>query len=96
MKYDDHIGSRYWNEIRQRILKRSDGKCEKCGKMWRLQIHHINYDRVGRELDSDLLAVCQPCHRAIHGIDSPDSPQSRRDSEREETTNNEQVTNGIH
>ena len=96
MKYDDHIGSRYWNEIRQRILKRSDGKCEKCGKMWRLQIHHINYDRVGRELDSDLLAVCQPCHRAIHGIDSPDRPQRRRDSEREETTNNEQITNGIH
>ena len=27
-----------------------------------LEIHHLTYERVGRELDSDLVALCWSCH----------------------------------
>jgi 5-methylcytosine-specific restriction endonuclease McrA len=65
--YKAHIRSIRWNEIRQRILKRCNGFCESCGNMKPLQIHHRNYERVGRELDSDLMALCGSCHSAEHG-----------------------------
>ena len=26
------------------------------------QVHHLTYERLGEELDSDLQALCKPCH----------------------------------
>jgi len=71
MSYRAHIASRRWNEIRQRILARCNGLCESCGKMRPLQIHHLNYKRVGFERDSDLAALCGFCHAEEHGIETP-------------------------
>jgi 5-methylcytosine-specific restriction endonuclease McrA len=71
MSYKTHIGSRRWNEIRQRILARCAGRCESCGAMRPLQIHHLNYDRVGYERDSDLAGLCGFCHAKQHNIKIP-------------------------
>jgi hypothetical protein len=32
----------------------------------RFHVHHLTYERIGCELDDDLLLVCSPCHNAIH------------------------------
>jgi hypothetical protein len=36
-----------------------------------LQIHHLNYKRVGFERDLDLAALCGFCHAEEHGIKTP-------------------------
>lgn len=38
------------------------------GKVSPMQIHHLTYERLGAELDEDLIAICEKCHRAMHGL----------------------------
>ena len=33
----------------------------------KLHVHHLTYDRVGQEADSDLLVLCFQCHQKAHG-----------------------------
>lgn len=63
--YRAYLRSDIWKQIRNRILKRSAGKCEDCGKIiLDPDVHHINYDRVGgRETDDDLKVLCFSCHQ---------------------------------
>lgn len=42
----------------------SHGRCEACGNRAR-HIHHINFGKTNHRV-SNLLALCIPCHRAIH------------------------------
>ena len=42
---------------------------------YRLEVHHLTYARVGRELDDDLIVLCADCHAAIHGL--PSLPRRR-------------------
>jgi predicted HNH restriction endonuclease len=37
----------------------------------RFHVHHITYDHVGYELDTDLVLLCAPCHNLIHYPKSP-------------------------
>ena len=30
------------------------------------EVHHLSYERVGRELPEDLVALCPGCHRRAH------------------------------
>ena len=40
--------------------------CGNAVQEWELNIHHLRYDTLGRERMNDLVAVCVPCHTAIH------------------------------
>ena len=31
-----------------------------------LQVHHLNYERVGNERDDDLILLCHRCHEGVH------------------------------
>jgi hypothetical protein len=33
-----------------------------------MHVHHNTYERLGHELDRDLLVVCEAHHRMIHSI----------------------------
>lgn len=71
--------TRYWKRLRTRILDDRKWICEFCGLTgapreegeawtWKatLVLHHLNYDRIGEELDGDLMVVCVACHNLIH------------------------------
>ena len=45
-----------------RIIRRAGGRCERCKRFGHLEIHHLTYERLGHELDSDLEALCDICH----------------------------------
>ena len=62
--YEARMSRPDWMEYyRPRILKRAGGCCEACGGKTRcLEVHHLTYERLGRERDEDLQAVCRPCH----------------------------------
>jgi hypothetical protein len=48
--------------------ERSKWQCEMpwCRADTFLVLHHLTYDRAGRELASDVIMVCEPCHDEIH------------------------------
>jgi hypothetical protein len=66
--YENHLLSPGWKSLRKLILNRSGGVCERegCDRM-AVHIHHLTYERLGREDLSDLLALCFDCHNEIHG-----------------------------
>lgn len=67
--YDAYLESDEWRRKRALVLKRSAGVCEGCGVRPAVQVHHLHYKRVFREMLFDLVAVCRQCHDAIHESD---------------------------
>jgi predicted HNH restriction endonuclease len=67
-QYQAYLNSPKWKNKRLKVLNRAKFKCEKCKKAQATQIHHKTYKHIFNEPLSDLLAVCAPCHRKIHGI----------------------------
>lgn len=63
-----NLGAEYipnWKSIRAAIVKRDDGCCRICNKNYYLHVHHIDWDRSNNK-DSNLVTLCEPCHRAVH------------------------------
>ena len=67
MNYVEYIGSEAWrrNPARLKALSDADGRCRLCHGNGGLEVHHSNYERLGRELESDLIALCRACHREV-------------------------------
>jgi hypothetical protein len=65
--YRAYMASPQWAERRGRTLMLAGGTCQRCGQRRATEAHHLTYDRLGRERDQDLLALCGPCHQALHG-----------------------------
>ncbi len=67
-KYADYLASDHWKLVRDKRLQMDNYRCWCCDKK-ATQVHHITYDRVGREPMSDVISVCKTCHSAIHQIE---------------------------
>ncbi|HMF21459.1 MAG TPA: HNH endonuclease signature motif containing protein [Pseudolabrys sp.] len=92
--YNWYLGSAFWRERREHILKRANYTCEKCGKRPAAEVHHLTYIRIYQELPSDLVALCKPCHNEIHwrqpandnqiqfSFDFPDEPEEEDEEEK--------------
>lgn len=65
--YDKYIQSPEWKRRRVDILRRDKYRCRVCREGDRLDVHHLNYDRLGKERNSDLASLCRQCHDAVHG-----------------------------
>lgn len=69
-EYSEYIKSKEWQETRQRIFKRDNYKCQKCGAAKNLSVHHITYENLGEEKDADLVTLCESCHEDVHYADN--------------------------
>jgi 5-methylcytosine-specific restriction endonuclease McrA len=67
-EYQYYLQSDQWKTKRRKILQRAGYRCELCRKAKPLQIHHLTYERIFNERMDDLQAVCDRCHRRLHGI----------------------------
>lgn len=65
--YKDYLKSEYWQKTRLEALKRAGYRCQLCASDKGLQVHHNNYSRLGCELPSDLVVLCDGCHKKHHG-----------------------------
>jgi len=53
----------WWGWYVPTVRKRAGGRCERCWERTRrLEVHHLTYERFGRELLTDLQGLCKPCH----------------------------------
>jgi len=66
-KYMAYLASREWAILKTAVQQRSGGTCEHCHQAYGTETHHMTYERMFRELLTDLLHVCGPCHRFLSG-----------------------------
>lgn len=64
--YKEYLQSDEWRLKRNKLLNHRGYKCENCSSKKNLQIHHLTYERLGFELDNDLVILCQKCHESVH------------------------------
>jgi hypothetical protein len=62
------MGSGRWRRRRAAAIRRAGRRCQRCGARGPLDVHHLTYRRLGRERPGDLVAVCERCHSALHGL----------------------------
>ena len=66
-KYQKFISSEKWNIIKHIIVRKRGYKCELCGHIRNIQLHHKNYDhKLGYEREEDLILLCDRCHKVSH------------------------------
>ena len=67
-EYERYLRSAKWKKKRSRAIRRAGNKCQRCGasKWSKLEVHHLTYERLGKEADTDLMVLCQKCHRETH------------------------------
>ena len=73
-EYNKLLQTPQWKECRQKILKRDNYTCQKCGSIKNLQVHHLKYikDRNPWEYPNKLLiTLCGKCHTKIHAEQTP-------------------------
>jgi hypothetical protein len=72
-KYRLYLLSDCWRkQIRPAALALANYLCQYCGVEPATQVHHLRgYACVGIEKPSDLLAVCDGCHRKLHDLPTP-------------------------
>lgn len=68
MVYADYLKTPEWRITRGKAYQRAGGKCQKCGNLEELQVHHLTYDHLGAEPPEDLIVLCNACHEKEHGI----------------------------
>ena len=70
MPYVEYLQSPEWRAKREEALKEN----HRCSLCWTLggplQVHHLNYDNIGKEnVEDDVTTLCRKCHEVIHNID---------------------------
>jgi hypothetical protein len=66
--YEAYLKSDHWQRVRRLKFARNGARCEECGGRSRLEVHHLSYDRLGRERLEDLKVLCRACHASAHGL----------------------------
>jgi 5-methylcytosine-specific restriction endonuclease McrA len=70
MPYADYLRTEHWQSTRLRALQRAGFQCKDCEISGvQLDVHHLTYDRLGREAESDLIVLCHRCHERAHAND---------------------------
>jgi 5-methylcytosine-specific restriction endonuclease McrA len=79
-RYREFLHTKYWIIVRKSVLKRDGSKCTMCGSTKKLNAHHLTYDHHYSELEhlSDLITLCETCHKRVHGIAIPKKNKSKK------------------
>lgn len=81
------LGKQLYRRLMKRVLERDDWRCQKCGSLENLQVHHqILRSQLGNDSLDNLVTLCAHCHMAEHGqlnyrpaaIKICEKPKSRR------------------
>jgi 5-methylcytosine-specific restriction endonuclease McrA len=54
-------------ELRQHVLARDGWRCQACGAMRNLEVHHQQFrSQSGEDTKDNLITLCAGCHTQIH------------------------------
>lgn len=69
--YRRYLESPEWLERRRLVLLRDRMVCQGCHKARAVEVHHLTYDHIGRELLFELVSLCAACHEVAHSKKVP-------------------------
>jgi ATP-dependent DNA helicase RecQ len=53
--------------LRQQVLRRDGWRCQSCGTMSNLEVHHKEFrSHSGHDSEENLITMCTACHAAAH------------------------------
>jgi 5-methylcytosine-specific restriction endonuclease McrA len=56
-----------YESLRQEVLRRDSWRCQCCGGMSNLEVHHLQFrSHAGADVESNLVTLCSGCHSNIH------------------------------
>ena len=58
-----------YESLRQQILRRDSWRCQSCGAMSNLEVHHREFrSHSGADAEENLITLCVDCHRRAHEL----------------------------
>jgi RNase P subunit RPR2 len=68
MPYEEYLQTEYWKKFAHNAREKADYSCQECGASnCVLHVHHLTYERRGRERYEDVKVLCRSCHEKVHG-----------------------------
>jgi 5-methylcytosine-specific restriction endonuclease McrA len=64
--YKDYLNSPEWAVVRRIAMAFFKHKCQLCGSVDGLQVHHKDYSHRGYETLEDVVVLCAECHKKYH------------------------------
>ena len=62
------LDSMAYEDLRQKILRRDGWRCQSCGTMSNLEVHHQEFrSHSGDDAEENLITLCCICHASAHG-----------------------------
>lgn len=67
--YTKYLASPAWEAKRELYFNTYGKRCKACGTTYgAIQLHHMTYERLGRERLGDLVSLCAKCHREVEQL----------------------------
>lgn len=55
-----------YNQLRNQVLHRDGWKCQSCGTMSTLEVHHKQFrSQAGNDSSENLITLCTVCHSSV-------------------------------
>jgi 5-methylcytosine-specific restriction endonuclease McrA len=62
------LSTREYEDLRERVLRRDGWRCQFCGSMTNLELHHQQFrSHSGEDTEDNLITLCTDCHCRWHG-----------------------------
>jgi 5-methylcytosine-specific restriction endonuclease McrA len=56
-----------YEHLRKQVLRRDGWRCQSCGTMASLEVHHKEFrSHSGDDSEENLITLCTACHEAVH------------------------------
>ncbi len=57
-----------YKNLRHQVLRRDGWRCQSCGTISNLEVHHQEFrSHSGGDSEDNLITLCAPCHARVHG-----------------------------
>jgi 5-methylcytosine-specific restriction endonuclease McrA len=61
------LDSESYRELHRQVLERDGWRCQFCGRMHQLQVHHLKLrSHSGSDVEQNLITLCAECHKQAH------------------------------
>jgi 5-methylcytosine-specific restriction endonuclease McrA len=56
-----------YDQLRNQVLRRDGWRCQACGTMSNLEVHHKEFrSHSGNDSEENLITLCAVCHASLH------------------------------
>jgi 5-methylcytosine-specific restriction endonuclease McrA len=61
------LDDREYQELREQVLRRDGWRCQFCGSITNLEVHHQQFrSHSGSDQEENLITLCSGCHSSLH------------------------------